>query len=63
MLGRLNSSAVLCVLLAVFVLSMTEATTAARLHASLRMNLTPALLVIYGIHLAAPAPRSEVHPR
>jgi O-antigen ligase len=51
MLGRLNSSAVICVLLAFFVLSMTEALTAARLHASLRMNLTLALLVMYGIRL------------
>jgi len=50
--GRLNSSAVLCVLLGFFVLSMTEAVTAARLHASLRMNLTLALLVMYGIRLA-----------
>lgn len=51
--GRLNSSAVLCVLLGFVVLSMTEAVTAARLHASLRMNLTLALLVMYGIRLAA----------
>jgi O-antigen ligase len=51
--GRLNSSAVLCVLLGFGALSMTEAVTAARLHASLRMNLTLALLVVYGIRLAA----------
>jgi O-antigen ligase len=53
-LGRLNSTALLCVLLAFFVLSMTEAMIAARVHASLRMNLTLALLVIYGIRLASP---------
>jgi O-antigen ligase len=60
--GRLNSSAVLCVLLAFFVLAMTESVTAARLHASLRMNLTVALLVIYGIRLSArsaPAPNDQ----
>ena len=61
-LGRLNSSAVLCLLVAGFVLSMSEAMTAARLHASLRMNLTLALLVIYGIRLAAPARRGDVIP-
>lgn len=53
-LGRLNSSGVLCVLLAFFVLSMTDAIVMARVHASLRMNLTLALLLIYGIRLAAP---------
>ena len=53
-LGRLNSTAALCVLLAFFVLSMTEAMIAARVHASLRMNLTLALLVVYGIRLAGP---------
>jgi O-antigen ligase len=51
--GRLNSSAVLCLLLAFFVHSMTDVLVAARVHASLRMNLTLALLVIYGIRLAA----------
>jgi O-antigen ligase len=52
MLGRVNSSAVLCLLLAFFVHSMTDVIVAARVHASLRMNLTLALLVIYGIRLA-----------
>jgi len=52
-LGRLNSGAALCVLLAFFVHSMTDALIAARVHAGLRMNLTLALLVIYGIRLAA----------
>jgi O-antigen ligase len=49
---RLHGSAALCVLLAFFVLSMTESVTAARLHASLRMNLTLTFLVIYGIRLS-----------
>jgi O-antigen ligase len=51
--GRPNSAAVLCFLLAFVVLSMTEAMIAARVHASLRMNLVLALLVIYGIRLAS----------
>ncbi len=51
--GRLNSNAVLCVLLAFFVLSATEDLIAARVHASLRMNLTLGLLVVYGIRLAS----------
>jgi hypothetical protein len=55
-LGRLNAGASLCVLLAAFVLSMTESLTAARLYAGLRLNLTIALLVVYGIRLAAAAP-------
>jgi O-antigen ligase len=50
---RLGASAVLAMLLAFLSLSMTEAVTAARLHASLRMNLTVALLFVYGIRLAA----------
>lgn len=51
--GRLNSSAVLCALLAFFILSLTEALIGARVHASLRMNLTIGLLVVYGIRLAS----------
>jgi O-antigen ligase len=51
--GRLNSTAALCVLLAFFVLSVTEALVAARVYASLRMNLTLGLLVIYGIRHAS----------
>lgn len=47
--GRPNSAAALCVLLAFVVLSMTEAMIAVRVHASLRMNLVLALLVIYGL--------------
>ena len=51
--GRPDSAAALCVLLAFVVLSMTEAMIAARVHASLRMNLVLALLVICGIRLAS----------
>lgn len=61
-LGRLNSSAALCTLLAFFVLSMTEAMTAARLHASLRMNLTVGLLVMYGLRLASRPPQDVLFP-
>jgi len=50
---RLNSTAALCVLLAFVVLSMTEDLIAARVHASLRMNLTLGLLIVYGIRLAS----------
>ena len=53
---RLNSSALLGVLLAFFVLSLTEDLIAARVHASLRMNLTLALLVAYGVRLASRTP-------
>lgn len=53
---RLNGTALLCAFAAFFVLSMTEAMIAARVHASLRMNLTLGLLVVYGIRLASPAP-------
>jgi O-antigen ligase len=52
-LGRLDSAAGLCVLAAFALQSMTEAMIAARVHASLRMNLTLALLVVYGIRLAS----------
>jgi O-antigen ligase len=58
--GRLASSAGLGVVLAFFVLSMTEAVTAARLHASLRMNLTVALLVVYTLRLASCPPSAPV---
>jgi O-antigen ligase len=53
---RLHVTAALGVLVAFFLLSMTEAMTAARLHASLRMNLTLALLITYSIRLASPTP-------
>lgn len=52
-LGRLHSTAALCILLAFFVLSVTEDLVAARVHASLRMNLTLGLLIIYGIRRAS----------
>lgn len=51
--GRLTSTATLCMLLAFFVLSLTENLIAARVHASLRMNLTLGLLVVYGIRVAS----------
>lgn len=60
--GRLDSSAALCVLLAIFLLSMTESVTAARLYASLRMNLTVALLVMYGIRLSGRRPIERPRP-
>jgi O-antigen ligase len=49
--AQLNSSALLCVLFGALVLSMSEAMTAARLYASLRMNLVLALLVTSGLGL------------
>jgi O-antigen ligase len=58
-LDRPNRAAPLCVLLAFVVLSMTEAMLAARVHASLRMNLVLALLVIYGIRLASRTPEAS----
>jgi hypothetical protein len=59
-LGRLNSSAVFCFILAFFILSMTEAMLMARVHASLRMNLTLALLLVYGLRLVAPSAQPPV---
>jgi O-antigen ligase len=50
-LARLNSGAGLCLLVAFVTLSMTEAMIAVRVDASLRMNLTLVLLVIFGIRL------------
>ncbi len=55
---RLDTTAAFCFLLAFFVLSMTEAMLAARVTASLRMNLTLALLVFYGLRLA-PGPTAS----
>ena len=51
-LSRLNGSAGLCVVLAFVTLSMTEVMIAARVDASLRLNLTLVLLVVYGIREA-----------
>jgi O-antigen ligase len=51
--GRPDGTAVLGVVLAFVVLSMTEAMLAARVHASLRMNFVLVLLVIYGLRLAS----------
>jgi O-antigen ligase len=60
---RLNSTALLCALTAFFILSLTEAMIAARVYASLRMNLTLGLLVMYGLRRAsapeAPSFRSQ----
>lgn len=56
-LGRLRASALLGMLLSALMLSMTEVMIAPRVYASLRMNLTLALLVVYGIRLASLAPR------
>ena len=50
---RLNSAAALCLVAAFFVLSLTEVLIAARVHASLRMNLTLALFVVYGCRFAS----------
>ena len=52
---RLNSAATLGVVIAFLVLSLTEVLIAARVHASLRMNLTLVLLLVYGCGLASPA--------
>ena len=59
-LSRLNSSAGLCVVIAFVTLSMTEVMIAARVDASLRLNLTWALLVVYGIRLASPRPSTSL---
>jgi O-antigen ligase len=50
---RLHSVTGLCLVLAFFVLSLTEVLIAARVHASLRMNLTLALFLGYGCSLAS----------
>jgi putative inorganic carbon (HCO3(-)) transporter len=50
---RLAASAGLGVVVAFFTLSATEVLVAARVHASLRMNLTLALLVVYGLRWPA----------
>jgi O-antigen ligase len=50
---RLNSGAALCLVFGFFVLSLTEVLIAARVHASLRMHLTLAVLLVYGCRLAS----------
>ena len=50
---RLHSVTGVCLVLAFFVLSLTEVLIAARVHASLRMNLTLALFLGYGCSLAS----------
>ena len=57
---RLFSSAALASVIAFLGLSMTEALIGARVHASLRMNLTIALLVVAGLRMALPARSAEV---
>jgi len=53
---RRHSMAALCVVMAFFVVSFTEALIAARVHASLRMNLTLVLLLVYACRLACRRP-------
>ena len=50
---RLHGSALGGVLLAFFLLSLTEDLIAARVHASLRMSLVLTLLVVHGVRLAS----------
>jgi len=50
---RLHSVATACVVAAFLLLSLTEALIAMRVHASLRMNLTLAFLLVYGCRLAS----------
>jgi O-antigen ligase len=52
---RLFSSAALVSVIAFQVLSMTEVLLAARVHASVRMNLLLALLVVAGLRMSLPA--------
>jgi O-antigen ligase len=59
---RRAAGAGLGMLLAGLVLSMTEVLTAARVHGSLRMNLTLALLVVYGLRLASEVPGGDTDP-
>jgi hypothetical protein len=46
-------------LLSGLILSMTEVMIAPRVYASLRMNLTLALLIVYGLRLASVAPGED----
>jgi O-antigen ligase len=50
---RLNGSAALSLVVAFFILSMTEDLIAARVHASLRMSLTLGLLLVYALRRSA----------
>jgi O-antigen ligase/polysaccharide polymerase Wzy-like membrane protein len=50
---RLHSGAALCLVFGFVVLSLTEVLIAARVHASLRMHLTLAVLLVYGCRLAS----------
>jgi O-antigen ligase len=56
---KLAASAGLGLAAAFFVLSMTEVLVAMRVHASLRMNLTLTLLVVYGVRSAGAGPAPE----
>jgi O-antigen ligase len=51
--GRLAAAAAICAVLAFLVLATTEVLIGARVHASLRMNLTLALVTVLGLHGAA----------
>lgn len=53
---RLHCSAALVTVAAFLFLSMTEVLIAARAHASLRMNLTLALLIVGGLRMSLPEP-------
>jgi O-antigen ligase len=60
--SRLFSSAALASVIAFLVLSMTEVLIGARVHASLRMNLTIALLVVAGLRMALPDRSADMNP-
>jgi O-antigen ligase len=56
---RLFSRVSLVSVLAFHLLSMTEVLIGARVHSSLQMNLTVALLVLLGLRMSLPAPSAE----
>jgi O-antigen ligase len=55
---RIHAAAALCGVLAFLALSTTEVLIGARVHGSLRMNLTMGLVVVLGLHLATPTSRT-----
>ena len=59
--SRLDIAGTLCAILAFLVLSTTEVLIAARVEASLRMNLTIGLVVVLGLHAASRA-ESDARP-
>jgi O-antigen ligase len=58
--ARLFSGAALTSVIAFLMLSMTEVLIGARVHASLRMNLTIALIVVGGLRMALPDRSAEM---